>query len=84
MDTLKPKNSKSIPFTVRGGFFTFWAILAHSVAVEFLKKRVWAHENVMTEIKLRGSPENFWRFTNFSQVYNKFIQISENSSKFKL
>jgi hypothetical protein len=31
MDTLKPKNSKLITFTVRGGFFTFWAILAHSV-----------------------------------------------------
>ena len=30
MDALKPKNSKSITFTVRGGFFTFWAILAHS------------------------------------------------------
>ena len=29
MDTLKPKNSKSITFTVREGFFTFWAILAH-------------------------------------------------------
>ena len=28
--TSKPKNSKSITFTVRGGFFTFWAILAHS------------------------------------------------------
>ena len=33
MDTLKPKNSKSIKFTERGGFFTFWAILAHSVAL---------------------------------------------------
>ena len=32
MDTLKTKNSKSITFTVRGGFFTFWTILAHSVA----------------------------------------------------
>ena len=32
MDTLKPKNSKLITFTVRGGFFTFWVILAHSVA----------------------------------------------------
>ena len=32
IDTLKPKNSKSITFTVRGGFFTFWASLAHSVA----------------------------------------------------
>ena len=31
MDTLKPKNSKSIKFTVRGGFFTFWAILAHGM-----------------------------------------------------
>ena len=30
MDTLKPKNSKSITFTEKGGFFTFWAILAHS------------------------------------------------------
>ena len=30
MDTLKPKESKSITFTVRGGFFTFWLILAHS------------------------------------------------------
>ena len=30
MDTLKPKHSKSRTFTVRGGFFTFWAILAHS------------------------------------------------------
>ena len=32
MDTLKPKNSKSITFTVREGFFKFWAILAHSAA----------------------------------------------------
>ena len=32
MDTLKPKKSKSITFTVRGGFFTFWTILAHSAA----------------------------------------------------
>ena len=31
--TLKPKNSKLITYTVRGGFFTFWAILAHSAAV---------------------------------------------------
>ena len=31
MDTLKPKNSKSITSTVKGGFLTFWAILAHSV-----------------------------------------------------
>ena len=30
MDILKPKNSKLITFTVREGFFTFWAILAHS------------------------------------------------------
>ena len=30
MDTLKSKNSKSMTFTLRGGFFTFWAILAHS------------------------------------------------------
>jgi hypothetical protein len=33
MDTLKPKSSKSIKFTVGGGFFTFWAILAHSVTL---------------------------------------------------
>ena len=32
IDTLKLKNSKLITFTVRGGFFTFWAILAHSAA----------------------------------------------------
>ena len=32
MDALKPRNSKSITFTVRGGFFTFWAILAHSAS----------------------------------------------------
>ena len=32
MDTLKPKKLKPITFTVRGGFFTFWAILAHSAA----------------------------------------------------
>ena len=32
MDTLKPKKSKSITFAVREGFFTFWAILAHSAA----------------------------------------------------
>ena len=31
MDTLKPKNSKLITFTVREDFFTFWAILAHSM-----------------------------------------------------
>ena len=30
MDTLKPKKSKWITFTVWEGFFTFWAILAHS------------------------------------------------------
>ena len=30
-----------------------------SMAVEFLKKRVWEHENVMTVIKLRGSPKRF-------------------------
>ena len=30
MDILKPKKSKSMTFTVREGFFTFWAILAHS------------------------------------------------------
>ena len=40
MDTLKPKNSKLIRLTVREGFFTFWEILAHSVALEkFLLKR---------------------------------------------
>ena len=38
MDTLKPKNSKSITFTVRGGFFTFWAILAHHTD---LKWQIW-------------------------------------------
>ena len=32
MDTLNPKNSRSITFTVRDDFFTFWGILAHSVA----------------------------------------------------
>ena len=32
MDTLKPKKSKSIAFTVRGGFFTSWAILAMAMA----------------------------------------------------
>ena len=32
MDTLKTKKSKSITFTVRGGFFTCWAILAHSAS----------------------------------------------------
>ena len=32
MDTLKPKKSKSTTFTVRGGFFTFWAILAYCEA----------------------------------------------------
>ena len=31
--TLKPKNSKWMTFTLRGGFFTFLAILAHSVAL---------------------------------------------------
>ena len=29
MDTLKPKNSKSMTFTVGESFFTFWAILAN-------------------------------------------------------
>ena len=29
---LKPKNSKSIAFTVREGIFTFWGILAQSAA----------------------------------------------------
>ena len=28
---INPNNSKSMTFTLRGGFFTFWAILAHSV-----------------------------------------------------
>ena len=36
MDTLKPKNSKLITFTVRAGFFIFWAILAHSGASPLL------------------------------------------------
>jgi hypothetical protein len=40
MDTLKSKNSKSITFTVRGGFFTFWAILAHSVTLTYIPKTV--------------------------------------------
>ena len=31
-DTLRPKNSQSITYTVKRGFFTFWAILAHSAA----------------------------------------------------
>ena len=30
VDTVKQKNSKFITFTVREGFFTFWAILAQS------------------------------------------------------
>jgi hypothetical protein len=33
MDTLKPKKSKLITFTLRGGVFTFLAIMAHSAAV---------------------------------------------------
>jgi hypothetical protein len=37
MDTLKPNNSKSILFTVTGGFFTFWAILAYSAPVSKIK-----------------------------------------------
>ena len=32
---LNLKNSKSITFTVRVGFFTFWAILAHSAPPTF-------------------------------------------------
>ena len=40
MDTLKPKNSKSIIFTVKEGFFTFWAILAHSAASGVSQPRV--------------------------------------------
>ena len=32
MDTLKSKTSKLRTFTLRVGFFTFWTILAHSVA----------------------------------------------------
>jgi hypothetical protein len=40
MDTLTPKKSKSITFTVRGGFFTFWAILAHSVAWGFFRRLI--------------------------------------------
>ena len=35
MNTLKPKNSKSITFTVIGFFFTIWAILAHSAAAAY-------------------------------------------------
>ena len=34
------KKSKSITFTVRGGFFTFWAILAHSVTLTYIPKTV--------------------------------------------
>ena len=34
MGTLKPKNLKSITFTLRGSFFTFLAILAHSASVD--------------------------------------------------
>ena len=32
--TKKFKLIKLIKFTVRGGFFTFWAILAHSVPLQ--------------------------------------------------
>ena len=31
-DILKPKNSKSVTFTLKGGFRTFWSRLAHSAA----------------------------------------------------
>jgi hypothetical protein len=34
MNTLNPKNLKSITFTVREGFFTLLAILAHSAAAK--------------------------------------------------
>ena len=37
MDTFKPKHLKLITFTIREGFFTFWAILAHSAAVDARK-----------------------------------------------
>ena len=40
MDTLKPKKSKLLTFTVKGGFFTFWAILAHSAASGVSQPRV--------------------------------------------
>ena len=42
MDTLKPKEIKSMTFTLRGGFFTFWAIVAHCVprwALQRAKRR---------------------------------------------
>ena len=32
INTLKPKYPKSITFTLRGGFFRFWEIMAHGVA----------------------------------------------------
>ena len=57
MDTLKSKNSKSITFTVRGVFFTFWVILAHIAA--FLA-RLPCHNFVSKTTKFRlhtTSPE---------------------------
>ena len=36
MDILKPKKSKPIIFTVRGGFFTFWVNLAHGAPRQLL------------------------------------------------
>ena len=33
-DILKPKNSKSVTFTLKGGFRTFWSRLAHSAPAE--------------------------------------------------
>ena len=64
MDTLKPKNSKLITFTVREGFFTFWAILAHSASlrpcrpVDFLLTPHWQHFPVLFVLFEKNAASN--------------------------
>ena len=62
MDTLKPKNSKSITFTVRGGFFTFWAILAHSVPYPLLLVYFLWEVEVATTLSFLLSKAEYWGF----------------------
>ena len=62
MDALKPFNSKKVTLTMRGGFFTKLAALAHgapcvgSTAYDTptYYKRAWLHWDKMAQLKLRN------------------------------
>ena len=61
MDTLKPKNSKSITFTMtmREGFFTFWAILSHSAPTGTVPARRCWRRNVAATGHYNTTNESF-------------------------